>query len=264
MATLGADKPRVFETGHDDFVNELPMIATDIIYAGAAVGEADDSGTFEPLASGDKFAGFAEAQADNSTGAASAVKVRIRQRGRVILAVTGASAVTDMGKYVYATDDDTFTLTVGGSLIGTVVRWISGTSCVVDFTAFYLRQPILVTYGSAAAAAATVTDTHVIVATRPYYIRAASCTFSVTAGGASDIQLVKDTATDAPGAGTNCLTNHSNAGFDLSATANTPQTATFASAAVRKLAVGDRLSVDWANAIQNTTVINITVELMPL
>lgn len=135
MATLAVDKPRTFETGHDDMVNALPVVASDIIYDGAAVGESGATGTVRPLATGDAFAGFATAQADNSAGAAGAISVDLKQRGRVVLAVTGASAITDKDKPVYATDDDTFTLTAGGTRIGYVDRWVSSTTCVVRFEA---------------------------------------------------------------------------------------------------------------------------------
>lgn len=135
MATLSADKSRTFETGHDEYLNELPSIAADITYDGAAVGESGATGTFRPLASGDAFAGFAIEQCDNSAGAAAARSIKVKQAGRVVLSVTGASAVTDKDKPVYATDDDTFTLTAGGTLIGYVDRWETGTRCVVRFDA---------------------------------------------------------------------------------------------------------------------------------
>ncbi len=55
--------------------------------------------------------------------------------GRVIeqLAVTGASAITDVGKWVYMTDDGTFTLTktTPNIPVGFTTDWYSGTSCDV-------------------------------------------------------------------------------------------------------------------------------------
>ena len=272
MATLSVDKPRTFELGHDELLNDLPMVATDIIYEGAAVGELNDTGTYQPLNLGattlDKFAGFAGLQADNSAGAASAVNVKVRQRGRIRLSVTGVSATTDIDKMVYATDDDTFTLTYAATAvsIGKIVRWETGTFCIVDFEAFYLRKPITASWsmGNGTGSYAIV-DTTFFVANQPYYVKSASEVHAVAAGGTSDVQLVKDTTTDAPGAGTNLLTNHGNAGFDLSATANTVQEAAFsATAGVKKLLKGDRLSLDFANAIQSTTTLTVTVELVRL
>lgn len=48
-------------------------------------------------------------------------------------AVTGASAVTNQGTLVYATDDQTLTLTptANTKAVGEVVKWLTGTSCDV-------------------------------------------------------------------------------------------------------------------------------------
>lgn len=108
------------------------------------------------------------------------------------------------------------------------------------------------------------TDTAFFLATRSYRVVAASEVHSVAAGGASVLQLVKDTGTSAPGAGTDLLTNNTNTGFDLNATANTPQVgALSATAADLRLAAGDRLSVDFANAIQSSAGVLVTVSLAP-
>lgn len=137
MTTLAKNTLRDYELGDE---NDLPVIAADIIYAGAAVGE-NGSGYFRPLVAGDPFAGFAERKADNSAGAAGDINVRVRQRGKTVLDVVGVTAVTDEGSTVYASDDDTFTLTsTSNSPIGKIVRWISGTKCVVAFEAASLRS----------------------------------------------------------------------------------------------------------------------------
>ena len=139
MATLAADKPRVFEVGYDHLINEIPVIASDIIYAGAAVGESGTTGTARPLVSGDNFIGFCVEKADNASGAAGDRRVKLREAGVVRLAVTGVSAESQYGDAVYATDDDTFTLTVGGTRIGHLIRWITSTSCLVYFEAVSRR-----------------------------------------------------------------------------------------------------------------------------
>lgn len=137
MTTLAVNSPRNFVLGeHQD----LPVIASDIIYEGAAVGE-NGSGYFRPLVAQDPFAGFAESKADNSAGAAGAINVRVKNKGRIILSVTGVTAVTDEGSTVYASDDDTFTLTsTTNTAIGKVVRYISGTSVEVYFEAASFRS----------------------------------------------------------------------------------------------------------------------------
>lgn len=263
MATLSVNTPRRFEAGFEDYFNELPVIASDIIYEGAAVGELNDTGTYQPLGTGstvDKFAGFAVEKADNSAGAASAKSVKVRTFGRVQLAVTGVTATTDVGKDVYATDDNVFTLTAtSGVTIGKIVRWVTGTTCIVEFRAFAMRQAIAVMFADETVSLAT--DRAIFLATRPYYISKIDEVHSVAAGGTSDLQVVKDTGTDAPGAGTDLLS----AAFDLNGTANTVQNGALATTAgLRKLAVGNRVSIDFAHAIQSTAGLKVSLELIPL
>lgn len=130
MATLAEKKVRSFELG--DYV-DLPVVAADVIYEGAAVGTA--SGNARPLVAGDRFAGFADGTADNALGAAAAIKVKVRERGKIQLPVTGVVAAS-LGAKVYASDDDTFTLTQGSnSLIGYVTRVVAAGVAVVQFEA---------------------------------------------------------------------------------------------------------------------------------
>lgn len=118
------------------------------------------------------------------------------------------------------------------------------------------------TYAPSGTPAAT--DAVFFVATRAYVVVSVSEVHSVAAGGASSLQVVKDTDTNAPGAGTDLLTNNTNAGFDLNGTANTVQTGTLtATLATKTLAAGDRLSVDYANAIQSSAGVTVTACLAP-
>lgn len=131
MTTLAVNRSRSFELG--DY-NDLPVIASDIIWEGAAVG---DNGTnaFRPLTGGDIFKGFAEAKADNSAGAAAAVNVRVRAKGRVQLPISSFD-VTDVDKPVYASDDDTFSLSEStNSYIGRAIRFVATGTCIVAFDA---------------------------------------------------------------------------------------------------------------------------------
>lgn len=131
MTTLSKDQPRDYHEG--DF-NELPMIASDIIYQGAAVGD-NGSGYARPLQADDPFRGFAIAQADNAAGAQAAVDVRVRHRGQIKLAI-GSLAITDVGAAVYASDDNTFTkVSTSNSYIGRVVRFVSAGIGIVEFNA---------------------------------------------------------------------------------------------------------------------------------
>jgi len=134
MATLSANTPRAYEGGDR---NDLPVIAADIIYEGAAVGIVSGSGHARPLQAGDKFAGFAKEQADNSAGAAAAITVRVQEKGKIKLNVSGA-VITDIGAPIYASDDNTFTKTAtSNTLIGFVHRFVSSGVVIVDYDVAY-------------------------------------------------------------------------------------------------------------------------------
>lgn len=140
MTTLAANTPRAYELGNR---NHIPVIASDIIYEGAAVGVVAASGHARPLAAGDLFAGFAVAKADNSSGAAAAINVEVEKTGQVQLSVSGA-VITDVGQPVYATDDDTFVfLPTGGVFIGFVKRFVSSGVVVVEYDAGVFKDPYL-------------------------------------------------------------------------------------------------------------------------
>ena len=148
MTTLAANKPRAYELGER---NHLPVIASDIIYEGAAVGVVDASGHARPLNAADRFAGFAVAKADNSAGAAAAIYVEVVKSGEIEIAVTGA-VITDAGQPVYASDDDTFTfnpadgafigfIPTAAVFVGFVKRFVSSGVAVVEFNAGVIKDP---------------------------------------------------------------------------------------------------------------------------
>lgn len=130
MTTLAADQPRDYEQGDQ---TDLPMVATDIIYEGAAVGD-NGSGYARPLVAGDPFRGFAIQRTEN-TGSAGLVNVRLKTKGKIVLPVASV-AITDVGKPVYASDDNAFVLTPStNTAIGRVHRFISTGYAVVKFDA---------------------------------------------------------------------------------------------------------------------------------
>lgn len=132
MTTLAANKTRDYQLGDKE---EYPVIAADIIYQGAAVGE-NGSGYSRPLVAGDPFQGFAEAIADNSAGGAGAINVNVKKKGNIVLPISGIGVTANDRPVVYASDDDTFTLTAStNSPIGVVSRWISTGLAVVEFDA---------------------------------------------------------------------------------------------------------------------------------
>lgn len=140
MATLSANTKRVFEFNEDPLLTDVPVVASDIIYEGAAVGLS--SGYARPFTDGDTFLGFAIAKADNSSGSAGDKYVRVAQRGQVKLTIGGTLAVTDLAASIYATDDDTFSKTDSGTdtVIGKLSRFVSTTVGIVRFEGSQVRS----------------------------------------------------------------------------------------------------------------------------
>jgi len=137
MATLTENAQRLF--GGGGFANNIDLIASDIIFEHAAVGLAIATGLARPLVAGDVFAGFAGEQADNSAGSAQDIDVQLIRKGVVTLTVADV-VITDVGKPVYASDDDTFTMfpvaaEASNTFIGFVMRWKSSGVAEVSFNA---------------------------------------------------------------------------------------------------------------------------------
>lgn len=137
MSTLTMGRSRLEEMGAQ---NEIPVVAADIIYQGAAAGVVKDSGHARPLSLGDKFGGFAISQCDNSLGAAEAKSVKVLSKGKIKLAVAGA-VITDLGMPVYASDDDTFSFVPTGVFVGFVSRFVSSGVVIVDVDAIGHQDP---------------------------------------------------------------------------------------------------------------------------
>ena len=138
MTTLSADKVRDLKPGD---LNDIPVVASDIIYGGAAVGIVKASGHARPLTSADEFAGFAQRQCDNSTGAAADKYVRVVRKGIATIPISGA-VITDVGAHVWASDDDTFQFHGASAVyIGRVVRFVSSGVVDVAFDAGRMRDP---------------------------------------------------------------------------------------------------------------------------
>lgn len=219
MTTLAANTPRNWELGND---NHIPVIASDIIYEGAAVGRVIATGHARPLAATDKFAGFALQQADNSSGSAADINVLVSKRGSVQLSVSGA-VITDVGQPVYATDDNAFGFTpVSAVFIGFVRRFVSAGVAVVEYDADAFVDPYA-HWGVREALAGTKTfdaqDTG-----KAFFVTAAgdsdALTFPAIAGALDDMLIV---AIDAFGTTELELASNSSDAFqatDLTATAD--------------------------------------------
>ena len=139
MATATKDIPTKYDLGFEPKFGHIGAVATDVIFAGSAVGVT--AGTGRPLVAADPFAGFAEEQCDNAAGAASAKDIKLRTEGARLVNVVGSTAITDRGSTVYMSDDTVFTLaSTGNTSVGKVLQWFSGTSCRVFFQAAELRS----------------------------------------------------------------------------------------------------------------------------
>lgn len=132
---------------------------------------------------------------------------------------------------------------LGANFTGTITA-LAGVAVVIDFipggkgTFAVFRQEEM-----------GVADCCFYIANRPMKISRVDYVHSTagTDAGAVNVQLTKDVSTNAPGAGTDLLTNNSNAGFNCKGTINVVQNGGLsATVANLWLAAGDRLSVDFA------------------
>ena len=130
MTTLAVDSPLTIVTG--DF-NSIGIIADDIVYEGAMVGD-NASGYGRPLVAGDLFVGHSLVQVDNTSGLAGAKEIRLRTgRYRGAVTLTGV-LITDVHKEVYASDDSVLTLSAyGNSRVGVVIRYVTTNKAIVEF-----------------------------------------------------------------------------------------------------------------------------------
>ena len=129
MSAATADLNPTYELG--DF-GDLPVKASQTIYRGEAVGIT--SGYARQLNAGDLFAGFATAKAVG-TSADGGVNVNVIRSGFRKLTISSV-AVTDVGKPVYASDSNTYTLTQStNTRIGTVARYETTDTAIVRFDA---------------------------------------------------------------------------------------------------------------------------------
>ncbi len=91
------------------------------VFKGAFV-EVGENGYLRPATSAGVFAGLAYDEADNTGGADGDASVRVYTYGDFGLALAGA-AVADIGRRVYATDDETLTFSAAGA---TPVGYVQG------------------------------------------------------------------------------------------------------------------------------------------
>ena len=132
--------PRTFRGAVTVADLDEPVVASDIIYEGAALTDAGGAGVVGPCVGTETFRGFAMAERDNSAGAAGALKVPVRREGEVLLTISSL-AQTDVGVTIYASDDGTFTKTsTSNCAIGVLTEYVSSTQGWVRFQAAPLRS----------------------------------------------------------------------------------------------------------------------------
>ncbi|MCA9667369.1 MAG: hypothetical protein KC503_17335 [Myxococcales bacterium] len=122
MTALSADRKTVFNAGDVSSYGA----AQDIIYLGALVG-LNSSGYADPVpANWVEFLGVSQETVDNSGGSAGDLDVQVRKTGVRQFASSGL-AITDIGKALFASDDQTVTLTPSGPPIGILDSFESAT-----------------------------------------------------------------------------------------------------------------------------------------
>ncbi len=130
MTALNTDTNRIYEMPDDS--NAVALAAGERIYQGALLG-IKAGGYAGALHGGDKAMGFAKDNIDNSDGSDGDKIAEIKAKGKVSLFISGLT-IADVGNKVYASDDNTFTLTAtGASFLGKVVRFEKADYAIVAF-----------------------------------------------------------------------------------------------------------------------------------
>lgn len=120
MTALTIDVNRVFEYPEES--NSILVAANSKIFEGSLVG-IKTNGYGRALVSGDAAIGFAKDNIDNSEGSDGDRNAELKSIGKVSLFISGLTPA-DVGKKVYATDDNTFTLiSTDASYVGNIVRF---------------------------------------------------------------------------------------------------------------------------------------------
>jgi hypothetical protein len=115
---------------------------TSKIYGGSFVA-LDADGYAVPLSTSQTiFAGIAEEDADNTSGADGDIELRVVADAIVEMDVTSVAGPDDVGSTVFAGADDQVDLADAGSdvSIGKVFQHISGTRCLVKVQAHAMRS----------------------------------------------------------------------------------------------------------------------------
>jgi len=126
--TALADNKEILEK--DGKLLSFPVVASDIIYKGALV-KINAAGYLAPQAAeaGAASVGVAYELCDNSAGSAGAKKCLVLHKGVFLLTCAGTLVQADVGSTVYASDDQTVSVTQASNevAVGKVVEYVSAT-----------------------------------------------------------------------------------------------------------------------------------------
>jgi len=113
----------------DQELRTLQVGAAKRIFKGGFVG-LSSAGYAQPLVAGDPFAGIAYEEADNTSGAAGAMSVRVYTLGDFGHTLSGAT-VAHVGRPVFASADDTLTFTAAGNSYVGIVQDVPASNEVI-------------------------------------------------------------------------------------------------------------------------------------
>lgn len=130
MTALTNDTTRVFEVNNDS--NAVALAAGTKVFQGSLIGKTA-TGYGRALEAGDTAMGFAKDNVDNTDGTDGEKIVEVKSMGKVSLFISGLT-IADIGKDVYASDDNTFTLTsTDNSKVGKIIRFEKSDYAIVYF-----------------------------------------------------------------------------------------------------------------------------------
>ena len=133
MSKITTDTTRIFEIPSD--TNSVPVARGVKIYEGTLVGRTPE-GYGRSLEKGDVAVGFAKDHVDNTGGEDGDKTVELKAQGKIVLQMNGIT-IADVGRNVYATDDNTFTFSMKlNSFVGKLIRIEKPDHGVVAFDFF--------------------------------------------------------------------------------------------------------------------------------
>lgn len=141
-----------------------------------------------------------------------------------------------------------------------VVSFANGTFSTIVSQPAGIIQPVYNLFSATNLGVATA----FLIADRDYYVQDVSGVWSVAGGTGARVTVTVDNGTTAAGGGTSVLTDNTNAGFDLTATANTVVVGTKSvSARNLLLPAGSRLSAKFAGTTSPVAGLVLAVSLLP-